>query len=41
MSEHFRHHRASSDMQIVLVPVPVAGSPPPLNHPPPAKYPPT
>lgn len=26
MSEQFRHHRASRDVQVVLVPIPVAGT---------------
>jgi hypothetical protein len=39
MSENFRHHRASHDVQIVLVPVPVAGSPQPLKWAKPGKYP--
>jgi hypothetical protein len=34
-----RHHRASRDVQIVLVPVPVAGSPQPLKWAKPGKYP--
>ena len=39
MSENFRHHRASRDVQIVLVPVPVAGSPQPLKWAKPGRYP--
>jgi len=39
MTETFGHHRASRDVQIVLVPVPQAGSPQPLKWAKPAKYP--
>jgi hypothetical protein len=34
-----RHHRASRDVQIVLVPVPVAGSHQPLKWAKPGRYP--
>jgi len=35
----FRHHRAVRDVQVVLVPVPVGGSPEPLRTVKPGKYP--
>jgi hypothetical protein len=35
----FRHHRANRDVQIVLVPVPAAGTPEPLKWAKPGKYP--
>jgi hypothetical protein len=34
-----RHHRASRDVQVILVPVPVAGSPEPFPRKPPPRYP--
>jgi hypothetical protein len=34
-----RHHKANRDVQIVLVPVPVAGSPQPLKWAKPGRYP--
>jgi hypothetical protein len=36
-----RHHKASRDVQIVLVPYPVGGSPAPLHRGKPPAYPPT
>jgi hypothetical protein len=30
--ENFRHHRASRDVQVIIVPVPCGGSPEPLRH---------
>jgi hypothetical protein len=40
MADDRRHHKASRDVQIVLVPVPCeAGSPEPLKWAKPAKYP--
>jgi hypothetical protein len=39
MSDDRRHHRVSRDVQVIVIPVPVAGSPAPLNQAKPAKYP--
>lgn len=39
MVENFRHHRASRDVQVVIVPVPCGGSPAPLNRAKPLRYP--
>ena len=38
MVENFRHHRASRDVQVIIVPVPCGGSPEPLRHQPPPAY---
>jgi hypothetical protein len=35
MVENFRHHRASRDVQMIIVPVPCGGSPEPLRRQPP------
>ena len=34
-----RHHRASRDVQVIIVPVPCGGSPEPLRHAKPGLYP--
>jgi hypothetical protein len=34
-----RHHRASRDVQVIIVPVPCGGSPAPLHRGPPPAYP--
>jgi hypothetical protein len=39
MVENFRHHRASRDVQVIIVPVPCGGSPAPLKWAKPSKYP--
>jgi hypothetical protein len=36
--ENFRHHRASRDVQVIIVPVPCGGSPEPLRRQPPPAY---
>jgi hypothetical protein len=38
MVENFRHHRASRDVQVIIVPVPCGGSPEPLRRQPPSAY---
>jgi hypothetical protein len=39
MVENFRHHRASRDVQVIIVPVPCGGSPAPLRRGKPPRYP--
>ena len=39
MVENFRRHRASRDVQVIIVPVPCGGSPAPLRHAKPSPYP--
>jgi hypothetical protein len=39
MVENFRHHRASRDVQVTIVPVPCGGSPAPLHRGKPSPYP--
>jgi len=34
-----RHHRASRDVQVIIIPVPAAGSPAPLHRSEPGPYP--
>jgi hypothetical protein len=35
----YRHHRASREVQVIIVPVPCGGSPEPLRRQPPPAYP--
>jgi hypothetical protein len=39
MVENFRHHRASRDVQVIIVPVPCGGSPAPTRRGKPGPYP--